>query len=66
MRWARNVKSMGGKRKLRRVLVRKTERKRPLVRPSYREENIKVFFTEISWDFSDGFIWLRKGTVRSC
>jgi hypothetical protein len=30
------------------------------------DENIKMDFTEISWDFSDGFIWLRKGTVREC
>jgi len=50
---------MGGKRKLRRGLVRKTEGKRPIARPSYRDENIKMDFTEISWDFV-GWIYLAR------
>jgi hypothetical protein len=55
---------MGVKGKVRRVLMRKLEGKKSLARPSYGDENIKMDFTEISWDFSDGFIWLRKGTIR--
>jgi hypothetical protein len=57
---------MREKRNVRSVLVRKPEGKRQLARPRFRDENIKIYFTEVSWDFSNGFIWLRKGTVRDC
>jgi hypothetical protein len=48
---------------VRRVLVQKPEGKRPLARPECRDENIKIHFTEIQWDFSNGFIW-RTGSGR--
>jgi len=44
MRWYGNVKSMGGKRNVQRVLMRKPEGKRPLERRRYRDENIKIDF----------------------
>ena len=45
MRWAGHVASMGERRCVCRVLVWKSERKRPLVRPRHRwEDNIKMGF----------------------
>jgi hypothetical protein len=48
MRWARNVARMGEKRNACRILVGKSEGKRPLGRPRRRwVDNIKINFTEI-------------------
>jgi hypothetical protein len=44
MRWAGHVASIGEKKGLYRVLVRKPERKRPMGRPRLRwEDNIKLY-----------------------
>jgi hypothetical protein len=46
-----------------RILVGKTERKRPLVRPRRRwEDNIKMNLEEVGWGMT-GSIWIRIGTV---
>jgi len=48
MRWAGHVASMGEKRGVNRVLVRKSEGKRPLGRPRSRwEDNIKMDLQEM-------------------
>jgi hypothetical protein len=45
-----------------RVLVGKTEGKRPLERPRRRwEDGIKLDLTGIDWEVLSGFIWLRRG-----
>jgi len=48
MRWAGHVASMGERRGVYRVLVRKPEGKRPLGRPRHRwEDNIKTDLQEV-------------------
>jgi hypothetical protein len=50
MRWAGHEAVMGEGRNMYRVLVAKSERKRPLERPRRRwEEGIKMDFREIGW-----------------
>jgi hypothetical protein len=50
---------MGGRRGLYRVLVGKTEGKRPLGRPRRRwENNIKMDLKEVRWSV----VWLKIGT----
>jgi hypothetical protein len=54
MRWAAHVASMGEERGVRRLLVRKLERKRPLRRPRRRwEDNIKMDLQEVGGDGRD-------------
>jgi hypothetical protein len=54
MKWAGQVARMGEKRNASRVLVRKTEEKRPLRRPKRRwVDNIKTDLREIGWDSMD-------------
>jgi hypothetical protein len=55
---------MGRERNVQRVLVRKPEGKRPLERRRYRDENIKVDFTEISWDFFGWIHLAREGNSK--
>ena len=68
IRWAEHVTRMGETRDVYRLLVRKTEGKRPLGRHKRRwEDNIKKNLQE--WDGKAwiGLIWLRFGTVAgSC
>jgi hypothetical protein len=48
-----------------RILMGKSERKRPLGRPRHRwVDDNKMDLREIGWDGVDwiGFVWLRKGT----
>jgi hypothetical protein len=46
-----------------RVLVRKTEGRRPLRRRRRRrEDNIKMGLLEVGWGKWNGLIWLRTGT----
>jgi len=46
-----------------RILVGKSEGKRPFVKPSRRwEYNIKMYVQEVVWGVLPGFIWLRIGT----
>jgi len=46
-----------------RILVGKSERKRPLGRPRLRwEGNIKMDLHEVGWGAWTGLIWLRIGT----
>jgi hypothetical protein len=54
MRWAGNVARMGQKRNAYRILVRKSEGKRPLGRPIRRwEDNIRMDLREIGWGGMD-------------
>jgi hypothetical protein len=65
MRWAGHVARTGGDREAYRVLVEKSEGKRPLGRPKRRWEcGIEMDLTEIGWGGGawSGFIWLRIGT----
>jgi hypothetical protein len=56
MRWAGSVARMGGKRKMYKVLVGKSEGKRPLRRPRHRwKDGIGMNLRET------GFSWLRIG-----
>jgi hypothetical protein len=51
MRWAGHVARMGEESKVYRVLVGKTERKRPLGRPRRRwEDEIRMDHGEIGWE----------------
>jgi hypothetical protein len=55
---------MGEGRNLYRVLVGKSEGKRPLERPRRRwEDGIKMDLREISWRVWSGFTWLMIGVV---
>jgi hypothetical protein len=50
MRWAVNVASMGERRSVYRVLVGKSEGRRPLGKPRRRwQDNIKMNFQEAGW-----------------
>jgi hypothetical protein len=54
MRWAGRVASMGGKRNVYRILVRKPGGKIPLGRPRCRwDDNIKINLREIGWGGMD-------------
>ena len=63
MKWAGNITRTGERRGVNRVLVEKTEGKRPLGRPRRRwEDNIKMDLREVGWAAWTGSIWLRIGT----
>jgi hypothetical protein len=64
MKWTRHVARMGEDRVVHRVLVAKSERKRPLGRPRRRwEENIKIDLQEVGGGVvGTGWSWLRIGT----
>jgi hypothetical protein len=62
MRWAGHVARMGEGRSVYRILVRKTEGKRPLARPRRRwEDNIKMDLRETG---IDGANWIRLAQDR--
>ena len=62
MRWAGHVARMGEGRGTHRVLVGKSEGKRPLGRPRRRwEDNIKMDVQEVG-GVETGWSWLRIGT----
>jgi hypothetical protein len=62
MRWAGHVERMGEGRGVYRVLVRRSEGKRPLGRPRRRwEDNIKIDLREIGLD---GANWIRLAQDR--
>jgi hypothetical protein len=64
MMWAGHVARIGEGRNMYRVLVGKTEGKRPLGRPRHRWENgIKIDLREIVGGVWSGFTWLRLGIV---
>jgi hypothetical protein len=64
MRWAGHVARMGEGRNVYRVLMGKSEGKRPLERPRRRwEDGIKMGLREICWGVRSGLTWLRIGTV---
>jgi hypothetical protein len=51
IRWAGHVACIGEKRGAYRVLVGRSEGRRPLVRPSRKwEDNIKIDLQELGWD----------------
>jgi len=52
---------MGERRGAYRVLVGKSEGKRPLERPRGRVDNIKMDLREVGWETWAGLIWLRIG-----
>jgi hypothetical protein len=55
---------MGEDRKVYKVLVGNTERKRPLGRPRRRwEDGMRIDLREIGWGVLIGFDWLRIRTV---
>jgi hypothetical protein len=59
MRWTGNVARMGAKRNTYRILVRKTEGRRPLGRPRHRfVDNIKIDPRETEWCVID---WIDLG-----
>ena len=64
MRWTGHVARMGERRGVYRVLVGKTEGKRPLGRPRRRwEDNIKMDLQEVGFvGVWTGSSWLRIGT----
>jgi hypothetical protein len=63
MRWAGHVARMGEDRKVYKVLVGKSEGKRPLGRPRRRwEDGIRMDLREIGLGVWIGFDWLRTGT----
>jgi hypothetical protein len=68
MRWAGHVEGMGEGRDVYRVLVGRSEGKRPLGRPRRRwEDNIKMDFREMRIDGAN-WIWLTQNRVqwRTC
>jgi hypothetical protein len=63
MRWSGHVACMGEGRGVYRVLVGRTEGKRPLGKPRRRwEDNIKMDIREIEIDGGTGFSWLGIGS----
>jgi len=63
MRWAGHVALMGESSGVYRVLVWKSEGKRPFGRPRRRwEDNIKMDLQEVGYGALTGLIWLRLGT----
>jgi hypothetical protein len=64
MRWVGHVARMWEKRGAYRVLMGRSEGKRPLGRPRHRwEDNITIDPQEVGWRIWTGLIWLRIGTV---
>jgi len=62
MIWAGHVARMRKRRGVYRVLVGKSEGKRPLGRPRQRwEDNIKMDFQKVEWGAWNRLIWLRIG-----
>jgi hypothetical protein len=62
IRWVGHVARMGEERGVYRVLIGRSERKRPLGRPRHRwENNIKMDFREI---VIDGATWIRLAQDR--
>ena len=62
MRWARHVAHMVERRGVYRVLVEKSEGKRPFGRPRFRwEYNIKIDLQEVGYGEWTGSVWLRIG-----
>jgi hypothetical protein len=53
---------MEAKKNAYKILVRKSEGKRPLGRPGRRWEDIKSYLTKVGQRMRTGFIWLRIGT----
>jgi len=63
MRWAEHVMRMWKRSGIYRVLVRKPEGKRPVVRPRpCWEDNIKIDLQEVGCGVWTGSSWLRIGT----
>jgi hypothetical protein len=55
---------MGARRGVYRVMVEKSDRKRPLGRPRHRwEDNIKMDLQKVGCGGMAGSIWLRIGTA---
>jgi hypothetical protein len=62
MKWVGHVTRMGKRRGVHRVLVRKSEGKRPLGRPRRRwEDKIKMDLQEMELGAWTGLIWLSTG-----
>jgi hypothetical protein len=63
MRWAGHVARMGEGRSVHRILVEKSEGRRPLGRPRRRwEDNIKMYLEEVGGVMGTGRSGLRIGT----
>jgi hypothetical protein len=53
---------MGETRNGYKILVGMPQVERPLRRPRFRWEDVRMDRREIEWEHEDGFIWLRIGT----
>jgi hypothetical protein len=63
MRWEGQIARMGEEKGACRVLVGRSEGRRPLGRPRRRcEDNIKMDLQEVGWGAWTGLMWLRIGT----
>ena len=62
MRWAGYVTRMGERRGVYRVLVGKSEGKRPLGRPRRRFEDVRWIFSKWEMEIWIGSSWFRIGT----
>jgi hypothetical protein len=64
MRWVGHVARIGEGRGVYRVLVGKSEGKRPLGRPRRRwEDNIKPGLQEVGYGVKTGLSWLKRETL---
>jgi hypothetical protein len=63
MRWAGQIERMGEMRNAYIILVRQTERKRPLGRSGHKweEDNIRIDLNEIGLKLWTECIWIRLG-----
>jgi hypothetical protein len=63
MRWAGHVARIVEGRGAYRILVGRSEGRRPLGKPRRRwDDNIKMDLQNVAWRARTGFIWLRIGT----
>jgi len=63
MRWVEHVVHMGGRRGVCRILVGKSEGKRPPGRPRQKwEDNFTMHLQEVEWGAPNRLFWFGTGT----